>query len=216
MPRTGSFHRLIVAVRAPGQLIWRRLRVTADTSIADLHAILQAAFGWSDEYLHRFTIHAVKYGLWRPGAPGFSHDAHRFRLADFALRPGERFTYEYNFFAPWRHDLRVEKILPAEKGRSYPVCTAGARSAPPEECGGVRAFLRLRQQLPRVVIAARMAEVLAEILDAPDDHAQRELLADHRDEMAALLRYARLDGFGKAALNRHLRDLPLGREGTRP
>ena len=49
-------------------MVWRRLLVPAETSIAGLHAILQAAFGRSDEHLHRFTIHAVEYGLWRPSA----------------------------------------------------------------------------------------------------------------------------------------------------
>ncbi|MEU2869756.1 hypothetical protein ABZ769_11175 [Streptomyces olivoreticuli] len=141
---------------------------------------------------------------------------HRVCLHDFGLRAGERFIYEYNFFAPWRHDLRVEKILPAEQGRSCPVCTGGARSAPPEDCGGVRTFLELCQWHPRAVVAARMAEVLSEILDAPDGPAQREILADHHEEMTALLHYAGLDALDRAALNRRLHDLSLGSEGARP
>ena len=38
-------------------LIWRRLLVTSDTTIAELHAIIQIAFGWSDSHLHQFIIH---------------------------------------------------------------------------------------------------------------------------------------------------------------
>jgi hypothetical protein len=38
-------------------MIWRRLLVGSDSSIADLHHTLQIAFGWSDSHLHRFHIH---------------------------------------------------------------------------------------------------------------------------------------------------------------
>jgi hypothetical protein len=38
-------------------MIWRRLLVSEDSTIADLHYILQIAMGWSDGHLNRFTIH---------------------------------------------------------------------------------------------------------------------------------------------------------------
>ena len=38
----------------------------------------------------------MEYGLWRPGSAGFSRDARQVLLAGFGLRPGERFTYEYD------------------------------------------------------------------------------------------------------------------------
>jgi Plasmid pRiA4b ORF-3-like protein len=128
---TGTVYQLRVVLAGISPMVWRRLLVPAETSVAGLHEILQAAFGWSDEHLHRFTIHAVEYGLWRPGSAGFSRDARQVLLAGFGLRPGERFTYEYNFFAGWRHDIRVEEILPRSPRRRYPACTGGARQAPP-------------------------------------------------------------------------------------
>ena len=36
----------------------------------------------------------------------------------------------------WRHDLILEKILPAEEGAVYPRCLNGKRACPPEDCGG--------------------------------------------------------------------------------
>jgi len=50
-----------------------------------------------------------------------------------------------------------------------PGLQAGGRQAPPENCGSVEEFLALRQQWPPVLIAARMAEILADILDADGD-----------------------------------------------
>ncbi|MEV2275687.1 ISKra4 family transposase [Nocardiopsis sp. NPDC049922] len=201
-----AVYQLRVVLSGISPLIWRRLLVPDSATIADLHEILQTAFGWSDGYLHRFTIHGVEYGLGRLGAVGFSHDAHQVRLADFAFRPGERFTYTYtyNLFAFWRHDIRVEKLLPRTRGRILPVCTGGARQAPPEECRDAEAFLALRRDLPQVVIAARLAEFLTEVMDAPDDQAARALLADRREEMDTLVRYAGLDDFDRGALNRAL------------
>jgi hypothetical protein len=36
--------------------VTRRLRVAEQTSLAELHAALQVAFGWSDEHLYTFQI----------------------------------------------------------------------------------------------------------------------------------------------------------------
>lgn len=46
-------------------LVWRRLLVASDTSIAELHEILQSAFDWSGEHLHiskDFTARTERYG----------------------------------------------------------------------------------------------------------------------------------------------------------
>jgi len=195
--------RVVLAQISP--LIWRRLRILDHTTIAELHAVLQLAFGWTDQHLHRFVIHGVEYGHNRPGALRFSHDARTVPLARFGLRQGERFTYEYDFADAWRHDLRVEAILAPVAGRRYPLCTGGARSAPPEGCGGAWAFLALRQQHSRRVITLRMAELLRPLLAARDDQIVREVLGDDRlDELAELRRWSRIDDFDRAAVNHAL------------
>lgn len=53
-------------------LIWRRLFVRADSSIADLHYALQIAMGWSDAHLNRFLIHGKAFGVAHPGGLTFS------------------------------------------------------------------------------------------------------------------------------------------------
>jgi hypothetical protein len=207
---TGTVYQLRVVRAGISPMVWRRLLVPTETSIADLHAIMQTAFGWSDEHLHRFTIHAVEYGLWRPGSAGFNRDARQVLLAGLGLRVGERFTYEYNFFAGWRHDIRVEQVLPRSPRRRYPACTSGARQAPPEDCGSPEEFLALRQRWPPVLIAARMAEILSGILDDGDAPAG-EALSDHREELARLLELARLDKLDRTALNNALHTLSTNR-----
>ena len=51
-----------VVVQGISPLIWRRLLVCNDMSLATLHAVLQVVFAWSDTYLHSFHIHAKAYG----------------------------------------------------------------------------------------------------------------------------------------------------------
>jgi hypothetical protein len=61
-------YKLRVVLRCVSPLIWRRLLVRSDTTIADLHATLQAALGWTDEHLNRFVIHGREYGVSQVGA----------------------------------------------------------------------------------------------------------------------------------------------------
>ena len=115
-------YQLRVVLRGVSPLIWRRLLVPDTTTIADLHAVLQSAFGWADEHLHRFVVHGREYGITYPGGVGFRDNPRRVGLAGFGLRVGERFVYGYDFIDGWRHDIRVEQVTAPEPGRSYPVC----------------------------------------------------------------------------------------------
>jgi hypothetical protein len=130
-------HQLKVVLRGAEPPIWRRLQVPASTTLAELHRVLQIAMGWEDYHLHQFDIGGVSYGIddgegWGP-AP---KDERRAKLARVAPK-GTRFTYEYDFGDSWEHDITVEVVLDAEDDKTYPVCVAGKRACPPEDCGGV-------------------------------------------------------------------------------
>lgn len=43
--------------------IWRRVHIRNDSSIADLHHVLQIVMSWDDTHLHRFTLHGKEYGV---------------------------------------------------------------------------------------------------------------------------------------------------------
>src|SRR5438552_9543414 len=84
-------YQLRVVLRGVSPLIWRRLLVRSDSSIADLHATLQLTFGWSDEHLNRLVVHGREYGVAHPGGLWFRDDPEEVQLADLGLRVGERF-----------------------------------------------------------------------------------------------------------------------------
>jgi hypothetical protein len=57
--------------------------VISETSLAELHEILQSAFDCSGEHLHRFLIHGAAYGVPCLGGITFRDDAKVFgRNAD--------------------------------------------------------------------------------------------------------------------------------------
>jgi hypothetical protein len=134
-------YKLKIVLRGISPLIWRRLLVRADTSIAELHHILQLVMGWTNSHLHRFVIHGKEYGIAYEGGIGFDDDPRQIRLGDFRFRLRERFVYEYDFGDCWQHDIRVEQIVAADPHRPYPRCIGGKRATPPEECGGVEAYI---------------------------------------------------------------------------
>ena len=64
---------LRAVLRSISPLIWRRLLVGGDTSVARLHQILQVAFGWQDMHLHRFEIRGREYGVHQEGGSVLRH-----------------------------------------------------------------------------------------------------------------------------------------------
>ena len=194
-PNPPVVYQLRIRLDRISPLIWRRLRVTDETTIAELHATIQFAFGWSDSHLHRFVIHGKSYGIAYAGGMTFADDPHQVRLAAFGFRPGERFNYEYNFHIPWRHELRVEQILSPAPDQCYPICSGGARAVPPEECGGPDDFLALRQHYHPLSVIER----LLTLIDDPDAHQ------DPYDELRTLQYWAAVNRCDRRAINRQLR-----------
>ena len=204
-----DLYQLRVVLRNVSPLIWRRLVVRSDTSIAQLHVVLQMAMGWSDTHLHRFRIHGKAYGIARCGGIGFADDPFEVRLCDFRLRRRERFLYEYDFMDGWILDIRLEKTLAADAKGIHPRCTASRRATPPEDCGGSEAYLaRLdRYEIERWDALMRLVEI-AEPFLCGDDRADvdDERLRDALDAVEACARF-RPEHFDRRAVNAALRGL---------
>jgi len=124
-PRTTTrvVYQIKVTLKGSKPPIWRRMQITSDITLVQLHRILQCVMGWEGSHLYQFVIGGVAYG--DPGMVGEwdIEDARTAILA--ALMRGEKskFLYEYDFGDSWEHELLV--------------CLTGKRACPPEDCGGV-------------------------------------------------------------------------------
>jgi hypothetical protein len=210
-------YQLRVVLCGVSPLVWRRLLLASDTSLAQLHEILQHAFAWSDDHLHRFLIHGTAYGLPRLGGIAFRDDARRVLLSRFRLHRGERFRYEYDFTANWQLDLRLERVLPFDPTCALPSCTGGNRAAPPESCAGSWAYLQRldehQSHLPLEELGL-MAEALQRWLEAEGDRQAIGDLDELREAVDRVETYQAFqpDRFDRRTLNRQLWALAQDRE----
>lgn len=121
--------------------VWRRLEIPSAMTPGLVHEVLQAAFGWDGYHLHAFETVCGEFGDpshdddWSERS-----DESTVALAQVAAEEKAKVVYTYDFGDDWRHDLVVEKILPARPGIAYPRCTAGRGEAPEEDSGGIWAY----------------------------------------------------------------------------
>jgi len=117
--------------------IWRRVEVVSDTTLKELHEIIQIVMGWSNYHLHQFIIGRRYYGQPDPDYGVEIEDENDVKLFQVTQKEKSIFIYEYDFGDCWEHDILIEKILPLKEGKLYPICIKGKRACPPEDIGGV-------------------------------------------------------------------------------
>jgi hypothetical protein len=136
--------RLKITLIGTEPAIWRRVEVPAAITLKNLHSVIQAAMGWQNYHLYQFQV-----GRQTIDGPGFAEvgftgerniTAARVGLDDLIERKVKRFAYIYDMGDGWEHDLRIEKVLPADPDTRYPRFIDGAMAGPPEDIGGVPGF----------------------------------------------------------------------------
>src|SRR5258708_70035 len=157
-------------LRGISPVIWRRVLVRSDSTLADLHYIIQIAMNWSNLYLHRFTIYGKYFAVSQRGVVE-AHSADDIRLDELELRLNGRFLYEYSFYEWWAHEIHLEKKLPLSAQKTYPVCIGAGRAAPPEDCGGTDGVLQRQDHFSEAHILFRFLEIRGQIRngEGPDD-----------------------------------------------
>jgi hypothetical protein len=134
---TDLIYQLKITLRDSKPPIWRRVLVPAGFTLAKLHRVIQTAMGWTDSHLHQFKIDGQFYGV--PSEEDWHEvlNERSYSLEKVAPCEKSKFLYEYDFGDSWEHVIVVEKILPFEAGKDYPLCIKGKRACPPEDVGGV-------------------------------------------------------------------------------
>ncbi len=133
--KSGDVFQIKITLMGIDPPIWRRIQTT-DCTLDKLHALIQVAMGWEFGHLYQFNIGGRAY--LDSEMSDDDDDADLFKLSEVlpAKNRRPRFSYEYDFGDGWVHQLIVEERFPPETGEKYPVCVAGQRACPPEDCGG--------------------------------------------------------------------------------
>jgi hypothetical protein len=124
--------------------------VPAASTLADLHAVIQAAMGWQNAHLHQFRIGDRCYGPEGTDLDLIPDDGVRLdQLVTTDPAPGTHtvLDYLYDFGDDWEHQVSVETITASDPDSRYPRCTGGQGACPPEDCGGIPGYQRLRDVL---------------------------------------------------------------------
>lgn len=137
LKKKSIIYQLKVTLKDSRPPIWRRIQVSADTKLSIFHLILQDVMGWTNSHLHQFRVGRTYYGESVPEADFYVEDERKISLGQAAPGAKKKIVYEYDFGDGWEHEVLVEKVLEPEPGVRYPVCIAGKRACPPEDCGGV-------------------------------------------------------------------------------
>ena len=122
--------------------IWRRIEIYEDTTLADLHKIIQSTMGWMNGHLHHFITYHEYY---TPPSEfdDFGINYQGMKIKQLLSAKGHKIRYEYDFGDSWLHQLELEAIKEAESTIKYPRCIKGKRACPPEDCGGVWRYMEL-------------------------------------------------------------------------
>jgi hypothetical protein len=128
--------------------VWRRLLVPAEMSLAKLHDALQDAMGWTNSHLHCFGIERRRIGMVgvEEDSPELE-DERRVRISSVLPKKGAKLVYRYDYGDDWEHVIEVEDVTVPDRRLAYPLCIAGARACPPEDCGGAGGYEDLLRAL---------------------------------------------------------------------
>jgi hypothetical protein len=182
--------------------VWRRLELASDLHLDRVHDIIQAAFGWEDSHLHRFSSGSSPYGAGgehylcpfevAEGEDGVPEE--EVRLDEVLARAGSRLLYEYDFGDSWTHLLKAEAVLPRSASAPRAVCTDGGRPGPPEDCGGADGYeLVVAAADPKAPNRAAARRQFREWYGEDADPASFDLRPFDVDEVNGTLRLLGLD-----------------------
>jgi len=138
-----SAYQLKITLSGTRPAIWRRVRVSSSTTLAELHGIVQISMGWMDSHLHMFaTSDGQRFGDTRHDEDGMMQmrDESAVTVGELLRKAKQSLTYEYDFGDGWGHSVVLEKVLPLKDDEPLPLCVHAVGQCPPEDVGGIGGF----------------------------------------------------------------------------
>jgi hypothetical protein len=196
-----------VVLRQVSPMIWRRLLVRSDSTIADLHYTLQIAWGGATLISTASASTPEILASTAAVARCLMRSPARFSWRVFAFGLGNGFSTNTTLATAGNTTFGWSKSCRSIQNGIYPVCIGGKRSVPPEDCGGAFQFVRLSQQ-HSLVSGWNLLMELQEAVQAGDSDA----VEGQFEEIRELLPWLKLNHFDRRAVNRRLKQYATGDE----
>ena len=137
-PKVKNAYQIKISLNGIKPPIWRRVLVEDDISLDEFSEIIQSAMGWDGYHLYDFNIDGLSYQLSNEDDfDSGDEDSSQTLLRDVVFKENQKFIFTYDFGDNWEHTILIEKILPFDNNKNYPLCIKGKRNCPPDDCGGV-------------------------------------------------------------------------------
>lgn len=144
---TEPIYQLKITLRGIRPPIWRRIQVPGNLNLHNFHELIQVVMGWQNCHLYTFEVGGTEYGDPHVDWEMDIKNAMRIRLSQVGDSEKTEFSYTYDMGDNWEHEVVVEKVLTPEPGKHYPICLAGERACPPENCGGIWSYEELLETI---------------------------------------------------------------------
>jgi hypothetical protein len=115
----------------------RRIEVPLGIRLDQLHAVIQAAMGWTNSHLWEFRAGETGWSIPNADWGEDMRDASKAQLINVLEDASTTsLTYLYDFGDGWEHTVRMERPVPFDAGAVYPRLTHAYGRCPPEDIGG--------------------------------------------------------------------------------
>ena len=120
-------------------------------------------------------------------------------LSHFGFKEKDKFTYTYNFYEFWQHELRIEKISPLGSSSHYPKVLAGKRACLIEGIGGAKYY---EEAITRQLLWCY--DMLEEVVESIEDKKFPDI---DFDEAPSWYLHHNFENFDKNIINKTLSKL---------
>jgi len=130
-------------------LVSRTFKVSAKTTMYELHHIIQVVMVWTNSHLYQFNVGAEVIADTRlvDDELGPVTDVKGVMVTQVFSHVGNTVTYVYDFGDGWMHHLELVEISTHPINEVLPQIIGGENACPPEDCGGTYGYKELKEIL---------------------------------------------------------------------
>jgi len=130
-------------------LVTRIFKVSAKTTMYELHQIIQVVMGWTNSHLYQFNVGEEVIADIRlvDDELGPVTDVNGVMVTQVFSHVGNTVKYVYDFGDGWMHHLELVEISTHPIDEVLPQIIGGENACPPEDCGGTYGYKELNEIL---------------------------------------------------------------------